>query len=789
MTMKNRKTLAAVAVVLLALALVFVAPVSADDIKLTVANAGNSASPTTFYVNGDQTVSYTLYQILWNSSENYDDANHYNNPSTLLKDGDRIILPSGIINVTQSHEQYRIYGNVTIEGAADGSTIFYVHSTKNYRVFQIYSRYDLNTESNVVLKNFTVEGNNGIDRSGTINRHGIVLTSYLIDLQVENVIFKNLTGHVFSAWAQQSFVNGNNYPTIDDDVGVTITLKNVVTENNGALVHFDVAPYNSGSEASPAYGFVHLKYDETSTFNDKNDGNLVYSEEGLGEITYNYKPNCVLFQGNMRINDNNDITLGSAVAQIGDDYYVTLAEAVKNANADDTITLLKDVEIDSLVTISKSLTIDGGEDMNVITGPESNSALYLKGEEGLVVTLKNLMVEGKYAVKVGSPKTTLNVDNALLYGYAAVYLRSYDVDNADGSKVTITNSALVSLNENNAPTNDFGTIVVLANNTEVSVQNTDLYAIATGTANQSILRFGADSVSSPFENAKVTIGGNSVLEVDNANFMSVGTGSDFTGISQQIIGEGVTANFNPSAYIAQGMEVVQPGDKYLVQKYVDRSSSSSSSSTTEPEEPEQPEEPVVEPETPAAPGEVTSSTEVTDGGEVAFETTVVDEETGEPSAPAAADSEIKGVVLPDGTEGTVEFIPVSEQPAPAGQEENTKRVFEINVPQYEEGKAAVIKFQMTVEEIAADGKTAADVTLWHFDEETGEWTKLTVTYTIVDGIVYFEAITFDFSPFAIVYADEPVDEPIDEPVDEPETPAPVLGLLAALGAAVVLRRK
>ena len=231
------------------------------------------------------------------------------------------------------------------------------------------------------------------------------------------------------------------------------------------------------------------------------------------------------------------------------------------------------------------------------------------------------------------------------------------------------------------------------------------------------------------------------------------------------------------------MEVVQPGDKYLVQKYVDRSSSSSS--TVKPEEPEQPEEPVVEPETPAAPGEVASSTEVTDGGEVAFETTVVDDETGEQSAPAAADSEIKGVVLPTGTEGTVEFVPVSEQPAPAGQEENTKRVFEINVPSYEKGKAAVIKFTMTVAELAADGKEAADVALWHFDEETGEWTKLVTSYTIVDGVVYFEAITNDFSPFAIIYEDEPA----DEPVEEPETPAPILAVLAALGAAVVLRRK
>ena len=209
---------------------------------------------------------------------------------------------------------------------------------------------------------------------------------------------------------------------------------------------------------------------------------------------------------------------------------------------------------------------------------------------------------------------------------------------------------------------------------------------------------------------------------------------------------------------------------------------------------EEPEEPVVEPETPAdepEAGEVTVETEVTDGGEIEFEAPVEEPEAGEGSAPAAEDeAKITGVVLPAGTEGKVEFIPVSEKPAPAGKETQTKKVFEINVPQYEKGKPATVKFTMTVAELAADGKTAAEVALWHFDEETGEWTKLVTSYTIVDGVVYFEAITYDFSPFAIIYEDA-VEQP-EQPVEEPETPAspaPVLGVLAALGAAVVLRRK
>ena len=202
---------------------------------------------------------------------------------------------------------------------------------------------------------------------------------------------------------------------------------------------------------------------------------------------------------------------------------------------------------------------------------------------------------------------------------------------------------------------------------------------------------------------------------------------------------------------------------------------------------EEPEEPVVEPEVPTEEpeaGEATVETEVTDGGEVELETPTA----GGSAAADEDETKITGVVLPTGTDSEVTFVPVSEQAAPVGKETQTKKVFEINVPTYEKGKAAVIKFTMTVEELAADGKEAADVALWHFDEETGEWTKLVTSYTIVDGIVYFEAITNDFSPFAIVYEDEPVDEPVDEP-ETPASPAPVLGLITALGAAVLLRRK
>ena len=177
--------------------------------------------------------------------------------------------------------------------------------------------------------------------------------------------------------------------------------------------------------------------------------------------------------------------------------------------------------------------------------------------------------------------------------------------------------------------------------------------------------------------------------------------------------------------------------------------------------------------------------------------------------------DVKAVDLPEGVTGEVKLIAKSTHPAPEGKE--THKVFEINIPNYPTGKAATIKFEMTLADIEAKGLTAADVCLYHFNKETGLWEKLPTTFKVVDGKVYFEAVTTGFSPFAIVFekgaatpaagADEPVTPPTETPdvpetpgtlppVDTPETPeqptespAPILAVLAGLGAAVVLRRK
>ena len=483
------------------------------------------------------------------------------------------------------------------------------------------------------------------------------------------------------------------------------------------------------------------------------------------------------------------------VAKIDNVYYGTLADAITAVPTDGTkttITLLKSTEGAGIKTADRqNVVIDFGGFTYTInglvgsTGTESNGFQLLKGSD---VELKN----GKIAVS----EDVSEAAGILIQNYANLTLSDITLDGTNLENehseaypycYTLSNNCgIVSIGDGTVIIAKDGYVAFDVCYSESYYKTGTQVTVESGATINGNIEFGiwtGDSVSNPASSLRInggTINGNLVVD-----------GELTEAAKSLIVIYGGTFSSNPSAYIASGYEVVQPGNQYLVQKYVDRSSSSSSSSkpVEEPEEPEQPEQPVVEPETPAAPGEATVETEVTDGGEVEFEAPV--EEPGVDGGSAAADEDeakITGVVLPTGTDSEVAFVPVSEQPAPAGQEENTKKVFEINVPTYEKGKPATIKFTMTVAELEADGKEAADVALWHFDEETGEWTKLVTSYTIVDGVVYFEAITNDFSPFAIIYEDEPVDEPVEEP-ETPASPAPVLGLLAALGAAVVLRRK
>ncbi len=170
---------------------------------------------------------------------------------------------------------------------------------------------------------------------------------------------------------------------------------------------------------------------------------------------------------------------------------------------------------------------------------------------------------------------------------------------------------------------------------------------------------------------------------------------------------------------------------------------------------------------------------------------------------------VKGVILPEGSSGSV-VLKVDTIEGWTNILE-TEYTFDISVQTMGDGMAYIL-FEIPLRTLENLGITPADVCAYHFVD--GEWVMLKTTYEVKEGTVFYEAETDSFSPFKLVFEEgtatpkeaetEPVippteepdvpDEPetlppIDEPVDEPETPAPLLAVLAGLGAAVVLRRK
>ena len=178
---------------------------------------------------------------------------------------------------------------------------------------------------------------------------------------------------------------------------------------------------------------------------------------------------------------------------------------------------------------------------------------------------------------------------------------------------------------------------------------------------------------------------------------------------------------------------------------------------------------------------------------------------------------VTGMELPAGSDGTVtlNIKPTFAMP------ENGFYAFEIDAPGYNlDAKInGGLSFQIPVADLEAAGWTAEDIVLFHGTVgEDGKITWEALPTNLVkneNGVAYYKAAINGCSPFYIgfvkdgsvvntevvdpVTPETPVtpDEPeVLPPVDEPETPeqptespAPILAVLAGLGAAVVLRRK
>ena len=199
-------------------------------------------------------------------------------------------------------------------------------------------------------------------------------------------------------------------------------------------------------------------------------------------------------------------TVVKAVAKVGATYYATLGNAYEAAQADETITLLQNVELAEIFTIAKAITLDGGNKtltssagraINVdFAGTVNIQNLTIAGSTGCerginiinqagTTNLNNVKVSNvsHYAVHVatsaGAAKVNIENSNLSAWGALAIY--------GEGSEVNVENTTLVGTNTYTGESDDFAT-VAFGNNATINVVGGTIKAVSTeGKASQSIV--------------------------------------------------------------------------------------------------------------------------------------------------------------------------------------------------------------------------------------------------------------------------------------------------------------
>ncbi len=421
--------------------------------------------------------------------------------AVLNKEGGTVTLTGG--DYTRSKEDgikgsnsfyvLQNFGTMTINPAQDNEVAVYAGSNAQTDLNQVYSSLvttgyqdpskDTCAEGDPVLNIYGGKFYGGkitvkCDEKGTLNVRGGEFYAHQDEvgnndaIQGWNVV--KISGGTFhgpvSSWSYgsgDSLVSGNVTITGGEFLGAVDSYHNASgnpTKDTGLTI-------SGGTFASPIRS-CHLEVDGSSAVLVKTDsGYEVLSPTSAEAAKY------VVFV------QDGDVRLGykgeeqALAAMNGKEAYVlkenvyyayaTLAEAVQAADSGDTVTLLKDVNVqdngssNGALYVTKSITIDGGrgttEDKKgfAITGANSDAKRVIKiqATNGSVdVTLKNLVVESYFAASAAMPVVTTNgnitltLDNVKIVADGGGNSQALTIGGASEEgewvNVTITNSEL-----------------------------------------------------------------------------------------------------------------------------------------------------------------------------------------------------------------------------------------------------------------------------------------------------------------------------------------------------------
>ena len=270
------------------------------------------------------------------------------------------VLNNGNLTICDSSEKksgvIKSTGNVGI-GVGDNSytTIEYANiQSQEGAVITSYS-----TGATIIIKdgvfsaadNSVVAGN-GSKRDGNANVITINGGTFIGNIQSSGFIACG----IYAPWKDIITVNGGNF-TVNNGIGI-VARAGQVTVNGGTFTCTGSAKGGVGDKKFDMDAAQCVYFDASNPAYPAYNSETDYIKLQGGKFSSDVS--AYVAKGYVQ-NENGTVEqLGetNAVAKVGDTYYKTLAEAVAAAKDGDTVTLLKNVVLNSTLTLNKNMTLD-----------------------------------------------------------------------------------------------------------------------------------------------------------------------------------------------------------------------------------------------------------------------------------------------------------------------------------------------------------------------------------------------------------------------------------------------
>lgn len=361
----KRRLLSAFLAVMMVLTMAPVA-FAADDAENTVGDTGSSESAPAKTlqqqidgIKGTGTVTldkdYTEYVNIPKDSNITLDLNGHK-----ISSGTTTILNNGTLIVRDSSEKkngvIESMGNVGIcVGSNSVTTVEYANiQAKEGAVITSYA-----TDATITIKDgvFTALDNavvagNGSPRDGNANVITINGGTFTGNIKSAGYIACG----IYAPWKDIITVNGGNF-TVNNGIGI-VARAGQVTVNGGTFTCTGSAKGGVGDKKFDMDAAQCVYFDASNPAYPAYNSETDYIKLQGGKFSSDVS--AYVAKGYVQ-NENGTVEqLGetNAVAKVGDTYYKTLAEAVAAAKDGDTVTLLKNVVLNSTLTLNKNMTLD-----------------------------------------------------------------------------------------------------------------------------------------------------------------------------------------------------------------------------------------------------------------------------------------------------------------------------------------------------------------------------------------------------------------------------------------------